>query len=351
MIQLDGSHGEGGGSILRQALALSILTGKEFTVKNIRSNRENPGLAAQHLASLNAAADLCNATFWGNSIGSTEVYFKPCQFKGGVVKVDVGTAGSATLLLQSLMLPSVFSKKKTIFNITGGTDVSWSSPFDYFRNVFVPQLRRYADVEASISKRGYYPKGGGELKVIVNSRFLKDDFLPSIILKDQKKLLQVRGVSHASVDLESAQVCERQASGAKLRLKDLNVPVTISHEYSNSLSTGSGVALWAVFGEDDFDFENPLILGSDSLGARGKKAEEVGIEAAAMLLNFIDSGACVDHNLCDQLIPFLGVAGGVLKTDRVTDHVLSNIYVTELFLDVKFEVNDNVITCHNLLDE
>ena len=351
MIQLDGSHGEGGGSILRQALSLSILTGKDFSVRNIRSSRQNPGLAPQHLASLRAAAKICGATMWGDQIGSTEIYFKPGKLKGGSQFIDIGTAGSATLLLQSILLPCVFSKKKVSITVRGGTDVFWSQPFDYFKGVFIPQLRRYADIDAGLFARGYYPKGGGEIKVSVSSRKSPDEYLDPIILSSQPKLLQVRGVSHASADLEPAQVSERQADSAKLRLKGIGVPVTISHEYSKSESTGSGITLWAVFGDDEIDFTNPTILGASSLGERGKKAETVGIEAADLLQKAIDSGACADEHLADQLIPCLGLAGGVIKTSAITNHVLSNIHVAELFLGVKFEVKDNIVSCNVMARE
>jgi RNA 3'-phosphate cyclase len=348
MIELDGSYGEGGGSILRQALGLSIFSGKEFSIKNIRSNRDNPGLAAQHLASLNAAAGLCSAVMNGNFIGSTAVYFQPKDFHGGNVKVDIGTAGSVTLLLQSLILPAVFSKKKTTFTITGGTDVQWSAPFDYFRSVFLPHLGKYADLNATLLRRGYYPQGGGEIKVSINSRFAMGDFLKQIMVTSQNKLLQVKGVSHASADLEKAAVSERQVEGCKLRLKGLGVPLNFFNEYSNSSSTGSGMTAWAVFGNDELDFENPIILGAGSLGERGKRAEAIGIETAEALLQVIESTAPADEHLCDQLIPYLGVAGGVIKTSRITNHTLSNIYVAEQFLDVKFQIDGNIVSCSRI---
>src|SRR4030042_215102 len=126
MIELDGSHGEGGGAILRQALALSMLTSKAFKINNIRKNRANPGLAPQHVACLEASMKLCNAEVVGRYTGSTEVEFSPKEFKGGHHDINIGTAGSITLLLQSLLLPSIFCGKRVSFQITGGTDVKWS---------------------------------------------------------------------------------------------------------------------------------------------------------------------------------------------------------------------------------
>jgi len=344
MIELDGSFAEGGGSMLRQALGLSILTGKEFTMNNIRLSRPEPGLAAQHLASLNAAVALCNAHVRGNWLGSTEVAFRPAQFKGGNHKVTIGTAGSITLLLQSLVLPCVFSGKKTSFQVTGGTDAKWSSSFDYFKEIFIPQLRKYADIEVNVARRGYYPKGAGEVKIAISSKAGVENSLP-IILLSQKNLLQIRGISHASQDLEESRVAERQAESADLLLRSLKAPISIKTEYAKTESTGSGIALWAVFGDEEVDFNNPIILGSAVLGERTKKAEQVGSDAANHLLETIQSGCAVDEHLADQLIPFLSVVGGVIKTSKITDHVKSNIYVAERFTDSKFTIVDNTISC------
>jgi RNA 3'-phosphate cyclase len=345
MIELDGSFGEGGGAILRQALALSMLSGKAFRITDIRKNRPNPGLAPQHIACVESAMKLCNAEVVGRYAGSTEISFKPGEFKGGSHDINIGTAGSITLLLQSLLLPSIFCGKKVSFHITGGTDVKWSQPFDYFNSVFLPQMKKYADVEANLFKRGYYPKGGGEVRVVINGKYSSLHEVPSTILLEQKKLLQIRGVSHASADLEDAKVAERQSESAKLHLDKLKIPFSISRQYYPALSTGSGITLWAVFGEDEIDYKNPVLLGADSLGDKGKKSEAVGKEAAEMLMSEISSGAAVDKHLADQLIPFMALAGGIIKASEVTNHVKSNIYVAEKFLDVKFTIKDNIISC------
>jgi RNA 3'-terminal phosphate cyclase (GTP) len=247
-------------------------------------------------------------------------------------------------------LPSIFCGKKVSFHITGGTDVKWSQPFDYFNSVFLPQMKKYADVEANLFKRGYYPKGGGEVRVVINGKYSSLHEVPSTILLEQKKLLQIRGVSHASADLEDAKVAERQSESAKLHLDKLKIPFSISRQYYPALSTGSGITLWAVFGEDEIDYKNPVILGADSLGDKGKKAEVVGKEAAEMLMREISSGAAVDKHLADQLIPFMALAGGIIKTNEVTNHVNSNIYVAEKFLDVKFTIKDNIISCEKKND-
>ena len=250
------------------------------------------------------------------------------------------------------MLPCIFAKKETRIKITGGTDVAWSPQIDYLREVILPQFRRYADIELNMERRGYYPKGNGKVDIKIKPRFdfeeignpkLKFDLI------SQGKLLQIRGVSHASKDLEKAEVAERQARAAKLGLNKYDIPVKIDSEYCETLSTGSGITLWAVFGlEDDkgsfeTDSSYPLIAGADVLGERGKKAEIVGEECAKKLIHEIESNAPVDAHLADNLIPLLGIVGGKFKASAISDHTKTNIYVTEKFLDVKFEVGDNVI--------
>jgi RNA 3'-phosphate cyclase len=341
MIELDGSHGEGGGAILRQALGMSALTGKPFRIKNIRVSRSKPGLSYQHLASVNATHNICNAEVKGNKLRSLELEFSPEKIKGGRYSFDIGTAGSITLFLQSLLLPAIFSEKEFLFRVIGGTDVSFSQPIDYFTNVLVPHLRRYADISVVVNKRGYYPKGGGKVEVRIKGNGKK----PSLELLDQKNLLYVKGVSNSTQDLEKARVADRQSEAAKTSLLKLKVPVSIRSEYVNSYSTGSGIVLWALFGEEEVDMMNPIILGADYLGERGLKAERVGELAANKLLEEIELGSVVDKLLADALIPFLAVTGGSIKTSEITNHTKSNIHVAEKFFDVKYKVGNNVISC------
>ena len=153
-------------------------------------------------------------------------------------------------------------------------------------------------------------------------------------------------VSNASADLMDAQVAERQAKAAELTLRELDCPINIRTEYQNTFSTGSGIALWAIFSkdEDEIDVENPVLIGSDVLGERGKKAEIVGEEAAKRLIDEIESGAAVDSHLADNLIPFLALFSGEIRTSRITEHVKSNIYACEQFLGKIFKIEENNIS-------
>jgi RNA 3'-terminal phosphate cyclase (GTP) len=342
MIELDGTFGEGGGQIMRTALALSMITQQPFHVSNIRAGRDKPGLKMQHLNCITALQKISESKAEGAELGSTEIKFFPAPLKGKSLSVDIETAGSITLFLQAVLLPLAVSRQMKI-EVIGGTDVAWSMPVDYFANVLVPQLRRWADIDVKVEKRGYYPAGNGKVVVRVKPKEEKK----GIEVVEQHNLIHIKGISHASKDLEGVRVAERQANSAKQQLAKYNCPVNIRAEYSDALSTGSGITLWAVFSrkKDDIDVLNPIIIGADELGEKGKPAEEIGKGAAQKLIDAIESKAPVDSHLADNLIPWMGLfAPSAVKAQTITKHTLTNIYVVEKFLPVKFRVEGNVIS-------
>lgn len=335
MIEIDGSAFEGGGQMARTALALSTVLQKPFAMRSIRKGRKEPGLKAQHLEGVNALKRLCSAQAEGAELGSTELAFYPGKIQPGKYAIEIGTAGSITLLLQNLLLPAIFAGKKCVFTISGGTDVSWSPSVDYFSNVLLPHLSAYATFECKLLERGYYPKGQGKVELSIIPKLEKERLfsgnVPRINQIHRGNLLQIKGVSHASIDLSNAQVAERQAKAAEMLLAKLKCPIQIRHEYRKTASTGSGITLWARFGEEGEIDGKEVILGADALGERGKKAEDVGNQAAMELLAEIESQACVDRHLSDQLIPFLALFGGKYLASQVTEHAKANIYVCEQF--------------------
>lgn len=350
IIKIDGSYKEGGGQIIRTALALSALTQKPFEVNSIRKGRKEPGLKNQHLFCIKAAQELCSAEVEGAELGSDHVKFIPGRLKNKSLSIDIETAGSITLFLQSILLPCMLAEGKAKIIVKGGTDVKWSMPVDYFSEILLPQLRKYSDIDFKLKKRGYYPKGGGMIEIKVSPKFnierIKDkvEEAPRLELIEQGNLMQIKGVSHSSASLENAKVAERQSQSAVSALKKtgLSVSVNIRTEICETLSDGSGITLWAIFSrqKDDIDTNNPIRIGADSLGERGRRAEEVGKEAAERLIKEISYGTPVDEYLADNLIPFLGLFGGKMKVAKISDHTLTNIYVVEKFLDVKFEIDE-----------
>src|SRR3989475_12656104 len=215
MIEVDGSYGEGGGQVLRTAVALAAVVSKETLVFKIRAGRPEPGISPQHMTGVKAAAELCSANLQGLEVGATEFVFKPGKLRAGAFQSDVGTAGSVSLVLQSLMPMLAFAPGPVQLEITGGTDVKWSPPIDYVRLVTLPILKKIGyQGHLEIVRRGHYPKGGGLVKFSTGGA----SKLRGLIDEKRGSASKIFGISHA-VGLPR-HVAERQASSAKKRLED-----------------------------------------------------------------------------------------------------------------------------------
>ncbi len=320
MIEIDGSYGEGGGQIIRTAVALSAVTGLDTKITNIRRNRPNPGLKTQHVKAIEAISRICNADVEGLNLGSQLVCFSPMEMEGASFKIDIQTAGSISLLLQCLMPAAIFSKEKIELTVIGGTDVAWSPTTDYLKHVTLGSLSRMGyQCNMQINSRGYYPRGGGSVKATIFPTKMKSiDYLPD--------KCTVRGVSHCSNLPEHVPV--RQAEAAINMIREHGYEAEVDVFGQGHVSTGSGITLWC-----------PSI-GSSALGRKGLPAETVGKNAAKNIITELDSGASVDVHLADQLIPYMGLCrGGSYTTREISEHTRTNIWVTEQFLDVHFTIN------------
>lgn len=318
MIEIDGSYGEGGGSIVRMATAFSAIARKPFKIYKIRANRPKPGLAAQHLKAVETVARLSDAKTKGLRIGAMEFEFYPGETRGGEFRVDIGTAGSITLVLQCVMPVAINARELISLTISGGTDVAWSPPVDYLRYVTLPVLREMGyKGEIELIKRGYYPRGGGLIRAAISPSHLKQ-----LELQTGKKD-KIEGISHCANLPE--HISERQAKSASKALESAGLKQDIRIEASRATSTGSGITLWS-YG-----------IGGSALGERGKSAEKVGEEAALALLAELNSKAIVDIYLADQLIPYIALSGGSYTTRELSMHTRTNIWVGEKFLDMKIE--------------
>jgi len=323
LIRIDGSYGEGGGQIIRTAIALSAVTATEVTISNIRSNRPKPGLKAQHMTAISTAADMTGARISGLKSGSTDLTFSPGDIPGGHYSMDIGTAGSITLLLQCLMPIASASQESVSLDITGGTDVAWSPPIDYMAHVLLPVLAAMG-LKCSIElyRRGYYPRGGGRVTAIIQPSVLE-----VVDLEKDKEPCTVAGISHSS-NLPP-HVAQRQADAATAALEKAGYSSSIDTRPSSFPSTGSGITLWGGH------------AGGSALGKRGLPAEKVGRMAAREIITELDSGAVVDVHLADQLIPYMGLArGGSFTVREVSGHTRTNIWVVEQFLDVEFRIEE-----------
>lgn len=329
MLVIDGSFGEGGGQILRTAVALSAVTGADIRVVNIRAKRPEPGLKRQHLTGILAAAKMCDAVVEGASVGSTEIVFRPGSIRGGSYVFDVGTAGSVTLVLQTLLPIMAFADSPVSVEVRGGTDVPWSPPVDYLRYVIGPHLRELGySFSVELVRRGHYPRGGGIVRVTVERP--PRSFRPSSRV-ESGRLLRVEGVSHC-VRLPR-HVAERQAEAAasELAKRGFGVRVDVRTEWYEPsrdphLGPGSGIVLWAV--------TERSILGADSLGERGKPAEVVGREAASKLLEDLSTGMAYDRHMADIVIPYLALAEGpsTVGVSRLTLHAYTNVWLVRSML-------------------
>lgn len=332
MIEIDGSIGEGGGQILRMSLALAAVLKKDVHIFNIRKKRTPSGLKAQHLSAVRAIAKITNAKVEGDVLGSEEIYFYPKEISGGSMKINIGTAGSISLILQAVLPAVCFSKDKVKLEIVGGTDVKWSPPVDYLINVFVPIIKKMgAHVNIQLIERGHYPKGGG----LVKAEITPVNSLNSIELTEQGEITHIRGISHAHG--LPKHVAIRQAKAARevlsaLNIDNINIDIENIERISKRKSPGSGITLWAV--------TKNTVIGSDALGERGKRAEIVGKEAAEKLVSEIKSGATVDKHMADMLIIWLLLAKGtsVIKTSDLTMHARTCIDLAKIFTNAEIKV-------------
>lgn len=321
MLIIDGSYGEGGGQILRTAIALAALKKRSIKVINVRAKRRNPGLQPQHVAAVKAVARLCDASVSGVEIGSSQIEFEPKEIKREKLSIDVGTAGAISLILQALLLAACGSKKPIDIEFIGGTDVPWSPPIDYLRWITLYFMERYGyQVRIDLNRRGFYPRGGGRVKVNIQPSNLK-----RIELLQPGSLQRIFGISYAENRLRKSEVAERQKKASLDFLKDKfpDIPIALELEYSSAFSLGSGVVLVAEMGETR--------LGASILGERGKRAEAVGSETASILCKEVIAGASLDNHMADQIVPYLALAGGRVKVSQVTPHTMTNLEVVKKF--------------------
>ena len=347
MITIDGSKGEGGGQILRTAVALGAVTKNPVKIINIRAKRAKPGLRPQHLSAIRAVADLCSAGLKGAVFGSPEIEFSPGKIKGGKLNIDIGTAGSITLVLQALMIPAMFAENTVNINIRGGTDVRWSPQVDYLRLVTLPVLKKFGyNAKIELVRRGYYPAGGGRVIVTIEPV----EKLKSLDLKERGRIISTGGISHAHLALKKADVARRQVrvarssifnklSGISDSCKIGSMPeIKIEQDYWDALSYGSGITLF-------LRTENSVI-GTDSLGERGKPAEVVGRDASTDLIREIESNAPLDRYMADQIVPYLALAGGSVRVSEITEHTRTNVDIVNKF-GFNLKIRENSIYSGN----
>ncbi|MDQ2050472.1 RNA 3'-terminal phosphate cyclase [Natronolimnohabitans sp. A-GB9] len=338
--ELDGANA--GGQFVRTALTLSVLENEPIRIENVRGNRSTPGLRHQHLAVLETMAAICNADVSGAELGAETIEFDPGlestaettgwngqgrgSLPGGEYEVDIGTAGSVTLLFDAVLPLAAVLESELSVTVTGGTDVPFSPPIDYARHVKRPLLRRFGlEATYDVERRGFMPEGGGRVTLE-----LAPSDLESIDLTERGSLESVHVYATESESLADRDVAHRQAEGAldRLGLEGRELELGERRETTaESPSTGSAIVLRVDHGTG--------VAGFSALGERGKPAERVGEEAADAANRFLerttDPAPPVDRHMADQLLVYIALAGGRVRVPEVTDHVVSSCELLEAF--------------------
>ena len=329
MIEIDGSYGEGGGQLVRTAVALAAITGAAVTITDIRARRPQPGLAAQHLTAVNAVARLCDAEVGGLALKAQRLSFQPRRLRGGDFHFDVGTAGSITLVLQALLPAMIHSGERVRVRIVGGTDVRAAPPLDYFRHVLLALLGKMgARVHCELLRRGYYPRGGGEVAVAV-----EPGSLCALQLDDSGVVKILCGNAH--VANLPAHIGERMRRAAIAPLRRFGASESAIQTAvlggDEAYGHGGAIVLWA-------ETEH-TVLGAGRVAQRGVRAEQLGVDTGNDLAADLGAGVTLDMHASDQLPVYLALASGEARftTRTLTNHAQTTMWLIEQFLPVRFE--------------
>ena len=324
MISIDGSYGEGGGQILRTAVSLSILTNIPVSITNIRENRSNPGIKPQHYTALSLLKQLSNATTEGLEIGSSHLSFKPGTFVSGRYQFDVGTAGSLPLICQTVLPLALHIAEPLEVSLRGGTDVKWSPSWDYFTQVFLPLVQQCGlQVDTTLVRRGYYPKGGGDILLRIDPCHK----LQGILYDKPAEYHIVNGKVH--LGMLPDHVGKRMAHQAIKGLLKEDLQADISIDSQDTLSPGTGLTLWSR--------SDNGIVGCCVFGEMGVSAETVAQQAVSELINDISVGSSLDEHLFDQILMYLVLAKGqsVVLVRSLSSHARTTMCLLEKFYPEK----------------
>lgn len=323
LIQINGT--EGGGQMLRTALTLAMVTGQPFRMTNIRGKRKKPGLMRQHLTCVKAACEVADGTADGAEIGSTEIVFRVGALRGSSYEFAIGTAGSTTLLLQTLLPALLFGDAPSRLRIEGGTHNPMAPPFDFIEKIYLPALRRMGvEAEVSLIETGFAPAGGGVIECSVQpcTKLSKIDLHDRGELKAMSLITLIRNLNPDIAERMNEAVLKQQPCG------DSRIEI---------LAAGPGRGVCCLY---EAVFENSSEMAS-ACGEIGLTADRIGSRVGKSVKHFLSSNAAVGRYLADQLLLPMALAGGGSFTTMIPDdHVLTNLAVIEKFLPLKWSVED-----------
>jgi RNA 3'-terminal phosphate cyclase (ATP) len=345
MIIIDGSEKSGSGTIIRDAVSFSVLSGKPVRATHIRAKRDKPGLRPQHLKALEAAAEVCGGRLKGAAVGAREIVFSPGQkIRGGTYDWNIGSAGSAVMLVFCLLPVALFADGPSLYTVTGGLFQDFAPSALHLKHVVLPILRRMGiRIRFDILQPGYVPKGGGRIRVEVEPVV---GGIAALTLRAAEPPVRVKGIALSS-HLTERKVSQRMADASRQRLRLLGYEAQIdirddTREHpvfeSAAKQRGASLLLWA---------ETPAgcLFGSDMAGTPKRSAEFIGEKTAENLVADISSNASVDRFTADQLIPFAALAGGEssYRVPLLTDHIESRLWLAEAFFGARSDITDRTV--------
>lgn len=333
IIRIDGSHGEGGGSIIRFSMAFSALLKKPIVIQKIRANRKNPGLRTQHLVGIKLIQELFGGDLQGAEVGSTTITYSPdvdFTLKKNSYSVTINTAASIGLIIQTLQLVLAHVQNEiTIEMIGGGTYGLWAPSIDFIKQITLQYLSYYGcNFEIQVEKHGFYPKGGSRIMLVLKSPSSTKP-VDQLSFTERTDIPAIHGISIASKHLQRAQVAERTAKAATVYLAKQGFEALIETTYVESASIGSGVTIWTA---DTYPF------GSSFIGQKGISAEKVGESVSHNFITDWQHGGVLDEYMTDQIIPFMALRSTELTTGPLSNHTKTNMWIVRQFLPIEFEI-------------
>ena len=324
MLMIDGAEGEGGGQILRSSVALSMITGEEVRIENIRAGRQKPGLLQQHLTAVEAAAAISGAELEGARLRSGKLTFKPGSLRPGEYAFSIGTAGSTTLVLQTILPALITAAAPSRIILEGGTHNPHAPPFDFLTKAYLPLVARMGpQVSVDLQRHGFYPAGGGRLSIDIQPAAA----LSPITLTERGELLQRRCTGVVAGLPKEIAVREVNAAAAALEWP----PECCEIQVLPPKEGPGNILLIEVCSERVTE----VFTG---FGTRGVRAETVAERAAEQALEYLAAGVPVGRYLADQLLlPMALARGGSFSTLPLSLHSQTNMQVIERFLDVRFQ--------------
>jgi RNA 3'-terminal phosphate cyclase (ATP) len=325
-IYIDGSFGEGGGQVLRTSLTLAAITGKRLHIDRIRANRPKPGLAKQHLTCVEAICEVCGGKSKDAAVGSTALDFGPGEIRAGDYRFDIGSAGSASLVIQTVLPVLFFADKPSTVAVTGGTHNAWAPPYDFIKDSFLPAIAGAGfNADCRLTRYGFFPAGGGEIDFEIQPK--QDEWSGGIDLCEAIVNPKISARIYTSkLPIHIADKQRKLLLGTGLNFE------TIEHnEVTDSISAGNCVVI-CIKGEN----RTTVFTG---FGSRGKPSEKVINEVVSEARDFLNSGAAIDHYLADQLLIYMAMKkSGRFITNELSKHLTTNMEVIRKFLAVDFTV-------------